>query len=348
MKILVIYDILLHYRLPLFNLLNFNHDVTVVHSGENDISKQNSFKEIAIPRIRIGPLYFQKGLLKIIQGGNYDIIIGFLDVRWLSTLLSFFLYKSRIKYIFWGPWLTKSKLANLLRIKLVRYSLATIFYTEESRKQFVENDIDPNKLFVANNTFDVGERIKAFQHKAKFRLLFVGTLNRRKENIILITAFNNIMKDIGQHIILTFIGDGEEFDELCNYVKRLNISNRVEFLGRINDPQRLRKYYLESIVSVSFGQAGLSVLQSFGFGVPFLTKKNAISGGEKYNIKHNFNGILCEDNISSLEAHLKYLCQNINFALELGKNAYQYYSDHCTIEKMAKGFQDAIEYVSKK
>lgn len=29
------------------------------------------------------------------------------------------------------------------------------------------------------------------------------------------------------------------------------------------------------------------------------------------------------------------------------KNAYQYYSDHCTIEIMAKGFQDAIDYISE-
>ena len=96
-------------------------------------------------------------------------------------------------------------------------------------------------------------------------------------------------------------------------------------------------------MSVSFGQAGLTVLQSLGYGVPFLTKINAISGGEKTNIRDKENSLFCEDNIDSLESILVEICNDIVFARLMGERAYKYYSKYCTIENMCQGFIDAIE-----
>ena len=132
-------------------------------------------------------------------------------------------------------------------------------------------------------------------------------------------------------------------DELSNQVEDYNIQSRVKFLGRIEDINRLKYFYKRAIVSVSYGQSGLSVLQSLGYGVPFLTKENSISGGEKTNIKHNLNSIFCDDSQNSLESYLTKLCLDIKLSRELGKNAFQYYTKYCTIENMTQGFIDAIE-----
>ena len=102
-------------------------------------------------------------------------------------------------------------------------------------------------------------------------------------------------------------------------------------------------YYAEAIVSVSFGQAGLAVLQSLAYGVPFITKRNAISGGEKTNIKDGFNGYFCEDNSEPLSQKILELCNDIQKARVLGQNAYNYYNEYCTIENMVQVFRDAIE-----
>ena len=40
------------------------------------------------------------------------------------------------------------------------------------------------------------------------------------------------------------------------------MSNHVEMIGRVEDPDTLARYYDEAVASVSFGQAGLAVLQS--------------------------------------------------------------------------------------
>ena len=102
-------------------------------------------------------------------------------------------------------------------------------------------------------------------------------MNVRKELDRSIEAFKLISDKISKDINFIIIGQGPEEAKLKT-VKRLRLEDRILFLGKINDAKKLKMYYEESIFSISYGQAGLSVLQALGFGVPFITKKNAISG----------------------------------------------------------------------
>ena len=163
------------------------------------------------------------------------------------------------------------------------------------------------------------------------------------ENEKLIIAFSHIVNNINKDIKLVFIGNGQEKINLIELVSSLRLENRVLFKGKITDTDALKNYYKLAIASVSFGQAGLSVLQSLGYGVPFITKKNAVSGGEIFNIVDTHNGILCEDSIISLEDSLKEVCNNIEKSKLMGEKAYIYYNQYCTIQNMVQGFVNAIE-----
>ena len=81
--------------------------------------------------------------------------------------------------------------------------------------------------------------------------------------------------------------------------------------------------------------------------VPFITKNNAITGGEKINIQDGFNGYLCDDDVESLEEYIIVICNDINKARVLGKNTYYYYSKYCTDVNMVECFKYAIEYNGK-
>lgn len=341
-KILIQYNYILHYRKSFFNELSKYYDVTVVHSGELSVTPYDTYKEIIVSVKKMGPFYLQKNIIQEVKKNDYDIIIALFDVRWINTVLSIF-FNKKSKFIWWGAWITKSKIANSIRLYFTKKSYANVFYTNEAKQDFISHGISQNNLYVANNTFDVGNRIKSYENKVKNTLLFVGSLDKRKQNDILLKAFKNILHKIPKDTKIIIIGDGKEQEYLKSLVTELGIDKRVSFKGKINDAEKLKQYYSKAIASVSFGQAGLSVLQSLGFGVPFITKQNAISGGEKSNIKHNINSILCEDNQESLEETLIYLCNNINISRELGENAFKYYSEYCTIENMVQGFRDAIE-----
>ncbi|GHY02433.1 glycosyltransferase [Vibrio cholerae] len=347
-KVLIGYNYILHYRKPFFNELAKHYDVTVLHSGEISVNENDDFSELIVPTRKLGPFFLQRKLIKECFSKEYDFVILLFDVRWVFTVLTLLLNKALFrnkKIILWGAWITKSNIANQVRMALSKMVYANVYYTAEARRDFVLLGLKPDNLYVANNTFDVENKSKSYEHDNKFRLLFVGSLDVRKNNIDLIEAYKNTLEHIPENITLTFVGDGKENEVLRSLVDRLGIADRVDFVGRLENPLELVQYYNEALVSISYGQAGLSVLQSLGFGVPFITHRDAISGGEKSNIKHGINGSFCDDRMA-LEKEIIKFANDDHLARNMGENAYNYYSRFCTIENMVQGFVDAIEHTN--
>ena len=342
-KVLIIYNYILHYRTPFFNELAKHYEVTVLHSGTKATTEIDEYSEIITEVKKVGPFYIQKGVIQEASSDKYDVVIYLFDVRWLATLWSFICTKKNKTLILWGAWITQSEIANKVRLYFTKRDSANVFYTQEARADFMKFNLPYDRLYVANNTFDVGNRIESYKNDKKHRILFVGSLDARKELDVLIKAFCSIEAQIPDDIVLTIIGGGHEKSHLQKLAKTMECHSKIEFLGVINNIDTLKDFYKEAIVSVSFGQAGLTVLQSLGYGVPFITKINAISGGEKTNIKHGLNGLFCEDNQQSLENNLIRLCNDIKYSRSLGKNAFEYYTEYCTVKNMVQGFQDAIE-----
>jgi len=340
-KILILQNKILHYNKSLYNYLSDVYDVTVLHSGKISRTNEDKYKEIIVKTINIGPFVVQDKVLKEVKSLEYNVVIGMFDIKWINNILALYLKNKQTKFIWWGIGYGNNKFGNCLRNYLVRKSDAIILYSKRDFNNFISK-IKEDKVFIANNTFDVGIAVQSYKYDKKY-LLFVGSINKRKQLDITLKAFKNIQNEIPNDINFIIIGSGKEKENLYKFIKEQKLEERVIFKGGIEDNHLLEKYYQNAIVSISFGQAGLSVLQSFGYGVPFLTKYNAISGGEITNILHNINGILCEDNIFSLEESLIRVCNDIDFAKKLGENAYYYYKNNCTIKQMIDGFTKAIE-----
>ena len=50
------------------------------------------------------------------------------------------------------------------------------------------------------------------------------------------------------------------------------------------------------------------------------------------------------DESYSIDQAIKDLIKKDNLSFELGKNAYDYYSNECTLDKMIEGFAKAINH----
>ena len=83
-----------------------------------------------------------------------------------------------------------------------------------------------------------------------------------------------------------------------------------------------------------------------GYGVPFITKKDAITGGEIFNIENGINGVLYENN-NELENIILDITKNRSKYIEMGKKAKIHYDSFRKPEDMANGIIGAIEYVCK-
>src|SRR5690606_36609523 len=121
-------------------------------------------------------------------------------------------------------------------------------------------------------------------------LLFIGTLYKEKGVIMLLEAFRNLINSYEGTLMLDVIGDGPELGSLKMWVERNGIKNKVNFHGKITNEKELKPYFQNAIACVSPFQAGLSVIKSLAYGVPFVTTKFPITGGEYTSIIEGVTG----------------------------------------------------------
>ena len=350
-KVLVLYNRIWPYRIPIFSLLNEKYDLTVSYSIDNDFNEDVDFKVKRLPGQQYSRFYIHKTSLHE-YCENFDVVVGYGDIGWLSLMRLLFKKNRRYKIILWGIGVRASYDSNYgeknywdkVRYFLMRRADAILFYSNDPIKIYLNQGFEKEKLHVANNTVKVNE-IKTRAEKNS--ILFIGTLYKQKQIYSLLDNYSEAKTENPDVPNLEIIGDGDEFSNIQEWIIKNNFEDSVFLRGKIFDEDILCDYFSKALACISPGQAGLSVLKSMGYGVPYISKKNAITGGEIFNIENNVNGILYENN-NELKDIIQDITVDRNKYIKLGINAKKYYDDCRKPEDMANGIINAIEYVSNK
>ncbi|EPE2652125.1 glycosyltransferase family 4 protein [Vibrio fluvialis] len=343
-KLLVVQERLMHYRVDLFNLIAQEYDLTVVSTEiESSINTGKfKFRFVKLKKEKFFKLVIFYRFEKVTKEINPDCILATFDLRLISIIL-FFIKNRRLKnkLIWWGLDKGASDIALKIKLWIANYvSCPIIFYSKYNQDRFVELGLSKDIARYATNTFPISN----YRNTSKFEkkhILFVGSFDERKGIPVLIRAFKKLAMKVPD-VSLVLVGDGDVYNEVKEEISVLGLKERVNMTGRINTPEELSRYYEEAFVSVSYSQAGLSVLQSLAFGVPFITHRDAISGSEKYNIIDGFNGYFV-DNENDLVARLSDIIDNLSTRIEISDNAYRWFEENCTLENMARQISDVID-----
>ena len=231
-----------------------------------------------------------------------------------------------------------------VRYFLMRKSDAVLFYSKDPINIYLNEGFERDKLHVANNTVLVNE-IKT--DKKRDTILFIGTLYRQKKIYELLDSYLEAKKKKSDLPNLNIIGDGDEYQNIKNWIAENNLENNIFLRGKVFDENILCEYFSQAIACISPGQAGLSVLKSMGYGVPYITKAKAITGGEIFNIENGISGVLY-NNSSELKDIILDLMTNKQKYIEMGHRAKEHYDKYRKPQDMANGLIGAIEYVSNK
>lgn len=339
-KLVIIQKSIPHYRIDLFLKLSQIYDLLVIFSDPHSNLKY-PFKTKYIETSKIWKLEFHKGLIPFLINSNPYKVIIMMDLHFPVLLYLSLMNKFKRKVIWWGPWMTRNKIANRIRLHLMK-STPSLLYSESHKQQFLKNGIDEANLFVANNTLHISARLKSYCYEKK-HFLFVGSFNKRKGLHDLLNVYETFKQNSKTDLKLILIGDGEVYSEIRKKIELSQILlENVQLVGRIENENDLLSYFKNSIASLSLNQAGLSILQSFAYGVPYITLETAISGGETNNIINGNTGFLCK-NLFEVVQKMEYLNLNRSFALALGKNCYNHYSEKASIENMLTSFKKIID-----
>jgi glycosyltransferase involved in cell wall biosynthesis len=350
-KTVIITNKILSYRNDFYEKLGAEINLTVVHFGE--IKKNSKYEIINADVNRYCSFFWIKDLSKIIDEGNYDSIICMYDLRFL-TIYRLAFSKLRKQTIFWGIGISSSsglkdkKFIDIFRVFIGERVKALLLYSSKVELFYRKYNFR-RPIYVATNSVKISNNASSTLNSLNlFQFLFVGSLDKRKGIDIFLRAISSLIKDHEQGtIIVNIIGEGSEKLYLKDLTKKLNINKSVIFQGNITDPDTLTGFYKNSILSFSINQAGLSVLQSLGNGVPFLTSIDAITGGELHNIIDLKNGYLIPSDVNKeafIENLLIKIIQNPNKTIEMREFCRINFLENSSLENMVDVFKTAINY----
>lgn len=340
---------LMPYRLSFFDqLVERGYNVTVIHPGPilKDIYflKQKVSRSIKLP----GGVQFRS--YKNDYGA--DVIIHMQNIRilnlWMLTLNPFRKYK----IVHWGIGVSSARglslnktIVSRIRGFLSLFASAVILYSDYPKSLFPKSVY--KKLFIANNTV-YNPRMFDFSSQKKNSFLFIGALNARKGLEDLIISFSELDKQQPNNDLeLNIIGEGGQKEALVLLSIKLNVHKKINFLGQISSYEEKEHYFKRAIASISPKQAGLSVLESFSYGIPFIAYKDAISGGEHLNIINGENGYLVDCPLKLTE-HLIMLSMDNVLAKRLGRNAFEFYRNNRQMKHMVDVFDSSIQEIINK
>ena len=352
-KVLILQGIISEYRVPIYNIISKEVDLTLGYMDENRATSPQNYKLEKIKFIKLKSIYIN-GLSLLKLCNKYDVIIFSSDLHYISFCLLPFINR-KFKVIPWTVGIRASytrkfdlkrgkTFLDFVYLSILNKSDACIFYIKEILTFWGES-IKQKKIFIANNTVAINSGFKVGSNDKK-SIVFIGTLYKEKKIYELITCYIKAKNKIDSEKFykLEIIGNGVEFEGIQSMIKKYDLGDSIILHGSIFDEVKISEIFKRAIICVSPNQAGLSVLKSMGYGVPFITREDAITGGERYNIKNNYNGIFYNKKNELTEIIINSFLQKDVF-LKMGINASEYYHRKATPQIMAKGVLNAIKYV---
>lgn len=365
-----------HHRTKTFELLSQFHQITFYFFSAGDEwywqqehgVEKGKFDYEYIKGFRIGKTRFTPGLPFKLWKGNYDVYIKCINGKF-ALPITFLIAKLRKKpFILWtGIWMRLQTKAHRLIFPLTRFiyhhSNAIVVYGEHVKSYLESEGISPERIFVAAHAVDNAFFNREIPSEKKEKLLgdlnidktakiilYLGRLEQIKGLKYLITAFSKIKSE---NAFLVFAGTGSQEEELKKVVEELRISSKVRFVGYVPQEKASIYYSLSWVlvlpsVTMPYGKEtwGLVVNEAFNQGIPVIATEavGAAAGGL---VQDNVNGFIVNERDSeALMKSLGSILEDSELRRKFSRNAKEIIATWNN-ENMVRGFQAAIDYVSK-
>lgn len=337
-KVVVLYRVLLHYRIPVFERLSLceDLDVVVLHGcdfpGTKIVNSKEShtFCNIQLPSIPIrtstsnglAVAPFSPSLILKLIKLKPDVILCEGASNLPNNIIAYiYSLMSGVSIIQWGLGEIRGWRKSFLRRSLdfivefvERKSAACVAYSSLGKEYYHRVGVPNDSIFVAVNVVDTDkvknsiDRIGCREsyrkkHKdAEFVVLFVGALNIEKRVDLLIEAFSEFVQSTSSDAKLYIIGDGDCRFALESMVAP-ELENKIRFTGQVIDG--VSHYFTIADIFVLPGLGGLAVSEALAHGVPVIA---TIGDGCEVDLLAEGAGILDDKlDVCRLKNHLDML-----------------------------------------
>ncbi len=346
-KVIILYNKIFHYRIPVWNELAKLCDLTVTYSeGDGKVPEgmEVLFKIKHLPARKLKGVVIQKDNIRRLCR-EYDAVIAYGNIAWLKYSTLPWFNKMPVVYhtigvsATYGKGYDEHKEWDKVRKFFYSKANALAFYTDYPIAKYEAMGIHKEKMFVAPNTVAVAP-VKV--EVKRDTLLVIGTLYKEKGIQSLLDAYKKLRPSC-KLPLLNIIGKGPDYDAIKNWIQENEMQDLIVLRGAIYDIDEKAKYFAQALACISPKQAGLTVLESMGYGVPFVSSKNAITGGELFNVHNGIDGVIMGSD-SELTEVVRDIANNPDKYIAMGVKAKEFYDNNRTPKHMADGLWNAVKY----
>jgi glycosyltransferase involved in cell wall biosynthesis len=337
-----------HYRIPIYGYLRkylkrYGFDLMVASDGIQAGTPDPV--EFLFAPMHLSAL----NIARFIQRHQIDVIIDFMELKHRYLFPTYLIAKGilRRKMIYWGQGRDlldpKKKIKNLAYTAEQAMCSAIILYAEHLKK-YVPKPFH-KKVFIANNTLHLTYKgfppgvtrenvLRKYGINTKKNIICVGRMQMRKRLDHLSEALVLMNRaDIGLILV------GPDPDGILDKIKGDNIFKLGPIFGD-------KKYDLLSSADVYClpGAVGLSIVDAFYCGLPFVTEEGDESAEIMY-LKDGVNGfIVPSGDIQLMSQKLLLLLDTDELRRRFSDAAKREIKENGSIDKFCSGFKDALSY----
>ncbi len=301
-QLTVLQTVVPHYRVRLFGVLRSRlGDGLRLVAGDEYFDKDLQTSDEIRPLVHNVSNRFLFGRRLLWQSGAFREVVPAsaalveLNPRVLTTWLVLLTRTVLRRHtVLWGhAWARRGRYRLSFSVRWVMWRLAScvLLYTETEAADVKAAAKGRATVIACPNALYSREEMYATTSPDACGFLCVGRLIEIKRPLVLLEAFQIALPALGVDAALTYVGDGPLRPELEARIVDSGLSGHVVLLGHVDALDELRSLHARVLATVSAGRAGLSMTQSFGFGVPMVVGWPWEHGPEVEALRDGVNGV---------------------------------------------------------
>jgi glycosyltransferase involved in cell wall biosynthesis len=341
-----------HYRVPIYCYLGhylkqYGMDLLVTSDG----IQPGSPDPVEFPYVpmRLSAL----SIARLVRRAKIDVIIDYMELKHRYLFPTYLVVKGVMgrKMVYWGQG------GDLLdpedKLKKIAYAVeqsmcgAIILYAEHLKKYVPRRFHE--KTFVAGNTLFLSylglpagttreSVLSNYGIKTKKNIICVGRMQKRKRIDHLVEALACMNRsDIGLILV------GPDPDGVLDGIRGKNI----HILGPLYENKKFELLSSADVYCLP-GAVGLSIVDAFHCGLPFVTEEGDESAEIMY-LKDGVNGfVVPREDIAALSRTLQLLLDDDELRRKFSEAARREIQENGSMDKFCSGFRDALSFATRR
>lgn len=347
-KILLISNDVLHYRAKVYNyfydrFLEEGYEFIVLGNKFQKVDFELKYEHFEIP-------FSIKAYIDKIKEINPKEVILFLHLKdKVMFPIIFYCKLHHIKVIYWNHGINISRpndrFKNLIFHLIHNLCDALITYTPDMKKYFSKKN--QKKLFVAYNTLnftDIDKEKVPSKEETKIKygikeqrvILYISRMMPYKKVDLLMESFKDL-DDIA--VVMVGPGFSNEQQEFCN------AHTNLYYLGEKYGSDVNEIYKMGDVFSTP-GHIGLAMNEALFWGIPVILL-DVRHAPEIYYMKNGITGYLAKDEVD-FKKYMIELLHDEKKLREMSRACLEVYEKEVSINRMYKGFIDAVHFCEGK